>query len=221
MKSNTKKMIARLLAAAVCMAVLNMSVLPVLADGSPTIPNRIQMIFNSPVFYDDLNELIEAVEANNAADIFMTVLKIYPDFVAMAKKSATGNVDSGTSASSGYYAKVINYVKKDPVIFDAMARLCETVDGNDAAQIFECIMEIYPDFIGSIKRGLAEHPPKKDSETEASSSPESELLTGTVLGSKNTGTDNRLFFYLLTGIGGFLLGSGVTYGFLRKRKKKA
>ena len=62
----------------------------------------------------------------------------------------------GTTAP--VYAKsnvdVIEGVLKDKVIFDDLAKLTDAVRTQDAAKIFMCVLEIYPDFVASIKKQL-------------------------------------------------------------------
>lgn len=62
----------------------------------------------------------------------------------------------GTTAP--VYAKsnvdVIQGILKDQVIFDDLAKLTDAVRTQDAAKIFMCVLEIYPDFVASIKKQL-------------------------------------------------------------------
>ena len=60
---------------------------------------RVKFMLRSQVLFDDCAKLIEAVDTNDASKVFMTILEIYPDLVALAKKS--GEEDGGGNNNGG------------------------------------------------------------------------------------------------------------------------
>ena len=62
---------------------------------------RVKYMLRSQSLFDDLAKLIEAVDTNDASKVFMTILEIYPDLVALAKKSGEEDGGGGGNNNGG------------------------------------------------------------------------------------------------------------------------
>ena len=126
-----------------------------------TTAEVVQSVLRSQLFYDDMYRLAEAVDSQDAARTFQVILEIYPDMVALIKKcSADGSVPLGAGTAEGdpRCHEAVRSALRNPVVFDALAKLCETVQRGDSGEIFMCILEIYPDFVAALKKGLEPDP---------------------------------------------------------------
>lgn len=94
MKKRTKKIIA--IALLICMLFTSAA-----AAYKRDMPTRIKAMLKSQILFDDLAKFNEAVDTNDGAQIFESVLEIYPDLVALSKKCAEDDTQIATVLSDG------------------------------------------------------------------------------------------------------------------------
>lgn len=166
----------------------------------------VKQTLRSERVFDVFAQIADVVHDGDGSEIFQTVLKTYPDLIAEIKKASNGDSDNYESdyvANDKETITVVRHMIKSQLIFDDLAKLADAVSTNDAAKMFMCILEIYPDFVAEAKKGWAE---VEDSSSVASIFTESKNYVG---------------YTILSGIGGLLIGAGVTFAIMKKKKEKA
>lgn len=94
MKKRTKRIIAILLLVCTLFTCTAMAY-------KNDMPSRIKSMLKSQILFDDLAKFNDAVDTNDAAKIFQSVLEIYPDLVALSKKCAEEDTPTATILSDG------------------------------------------------------------------------------------------------------------------------
>ena len=135
-----------LLVAALCVCAYGFDVSAAERD----INEVVRMALNSNQVQNGIEKLIDVIrDGGDGGKIFQCVLEIYPDFVAAIKRAEVGLPTPGGGGSG-----VCQAVVRSQVIRDDFVRLTEYIRGGDAGKIFQCVLEIYPDFVTTIKRAM-------------------------------------------------------------------
>lgn len=184
-------------------------VLPVAAKSRIEV---IEEIKRDPVIFNGLCRLCGAIESAESSGepgkIFACVLEIYPDWIAAIKKHSEGNSTTGDAAEdpeqSKRYREAVKSLLSNQIFTDDFVKLAEAVEGNDAGKIFSAVLEIFPDFIEGLKKGMN----KYDAEHGG--------LAGSM--SEPRGSDLTLLWVLCAGVGGMLIGGAAVYLLMKKKR---
>lgn len=169
-------------------------------------------LYRSQVFIDDMTKLCKAIDSGNAGDIFAMVLETYPDIVSQLKKGMNeqGTVTSGNVREDGdRYERAIAALIKSTVIFDDFTELAEVIRTGDPGEIYATILEIYPDIIVTLEKGLVR---------DAGAPFGIDISVDPDAHENVPEKDNSALPYVFAGVFGIILGAGTVY-FLMKRKK--
>ena len=66
-----------------------------------SMADRVKAMLRSKILFEDLAKFNEAVDTDDAAVIFQSVLEIYPDMVALSKKCKEEGPPEGTMLANG------------------------------------------------------------------------------------------------------------------------
>ena len=104
-------------------------------------------------------------------------------------------------------AEVVKGVLSSQVVFDDLVKLTEAVKTGDGGKIFQCVLEIYPDFVAAIKKQLPDGPTPPDGDGDGAPEPASIISIGDIM-----------LFFALTALGSAALGVSVTYIVMKKKQ---
>lgn len=172
-----------------------------MSASAKTVPAVIEGVKREQVIWDDMYMLCEAVDSGDAVNIFNTVLAVYPDLVTMIKKNMNDDY-SGTNntAKTGNerYIFAVTELMKSQIFFDDLAKLTEEISSGDSGKIFSCILEIYPDFVTGLKKGLSSY-----------------LYTGTII-TEESG-EHFAVWIICAGVCGIAVGAVAVYVIMKKK----
>lgn len=109
-------------------------------------------------------------------------------------------------ASAKDNAEVVKTVLRSQILFEDLTKLVETVKIGDGAKIFMCVLENYPDIVREIKKAITDDQPSAD---DGGMKEASVISVGDIV-----------LLFVLTVVCSAGLGVAVTYGIMRKKRKK-
>ena len=174
------------------------------------IPEVIRGVTAEQVIFDDMYQLCEAVDGEDVSAIFQTVLVVYPDLVAMIKKNMEDDyVPNPSSKKVGdeRYCYAVTMLMENPVFTDDLVKLAEKVSDGDVGKIYECVLEIYPDIIAALKKGLGNYSPNETAS----------LPLGSII--HDDADDHTVLWVICAGIGGIAVGALSVYVIMKKKKE--